>query len=122
MSFLSTTSSAGSLGFSLISIVLMLGLLYLFMLRPQQKKEKKATEMRNSIEVGDGVTTIGGVIGRVASIKEDSFVIETGADRVKLRFKRWAIQEVEKLTIDSTADKSKDKAGQDTKGTKSTSK
>ncbi len=100
-SFLSATTSAGSLGFSIVSIVLMLGLLYLFMLRPQQKKEKKATEMRNSIEVGDGVTTIGGIIGRVASIKEDSFVLETGADRVKLRFKRWAIQEVEKLTIEA---------------------
>lgn len=66
-------------------------IMYFLIIRPQNKKEKQATAMRNSIEVGDGVTTIGGIVGRVASIKEDTFVLETGSDRVKMRFKRWAI-------------------------------
>ena len=76
------------------------------MIRPQNKKEKKAAEMRNSIEVGDTVTTIGGIVGHVQSIKEDTFVLETGSDRVKLRFKRWAIQEVEKLNLEGNSNSS----------------
>lgn len=109
--FLTTAATAqGGWMATLISfspIVLMLILFYFFLMRPQQKKEKQTTQMRNSIEVGDGVTTIGGIVGRVASIKEDTFVLETGSDRVKMRFKRWAIQEVEKLTLDTTSPESK---------------
>lgn len=99
----------GLLG-TFIPIILMVGLLYFFMIRPQNKKEKQAQEMRNSIEVGDGVTTIGGLVGRVASIKEDAFVLETGSDRVKIRMKRWAIQSVEKLNLETvgSGDASKD--------------
>ncbi|MEG2036594.1 MAG: preprotein translocase subunit YajC [Ruthenibacterium sp.] len=101
------TSTGGGLAGTLsmlLPIGAMLVLMYFVMIRPQQKKDKQATQMRNSIEVGDGVTTIGGIIGRVASLKEDAFVLETGADRVKLRFKRWAIQEVEKLSLDAPAE------------------
>ena len=106
--FLTTAPTAVDGGWmaTLISfspIVLMLILFYFFLMRPQQKKEKKTTQMRNSIEVGDGITTIGGIVGRVASIKEDTFVLETGSDRIKLRFKRWAIQDVEKLNLEATA-------------------
>ncbi len=90
-----------------VPLIAMFVLLYFLMIRPQRKKEKQATEMRNSIEVGDGITTIGGIVGRVASIKEDTFVLETGSDRVKMRFKRWAIQDVEKLSLDTSADASK---------------
>lgn len=84
-----------------VPLIGMVVLLYFFMIRPQKKKEKQAADMRNSIEVGDGITTIGGIVGRVASIKEDTFVLETGSDRVKMRFKRWAIQDVEKLSLDT---------------------
>ena len=66
-----------------VPLIGMVVLLYFFMIRPQKKKEKQAADMRNSIEVGDGITTIGGIVGRVASIKEDTFVLETGSDRVK---------------------------------------
>ena len=75
-------------------------IMYFLIIRPQNKKEKQAAAMRNSIEVGDGVTTIGGIVGR-----EDTFVLETGSDRVKMRFKRWAIQEVEKLQLDNAGEK-----------------
>lgn len=97
------TNSTLGLVTSIIPLVLMVVVLYFLMIRPQNKKEKKAQEMRNSIEVGDGITTIGGLVGRVASIKEDTFVLETGSDRVKVRMKRWAIQSVEKLNMDGTA-------------------
>ena len=86
-----------------VPLIGMVVLLYFFMIRPQKKKEKQAAD---SIEVGDGITTIGGIVGRVASIKEDTFVLETGSDRVKMRFKRWAIQDVEKLSLDTPADSS----------------
>lgn len=95
---------AASMLVTFLPLIAMLVLLYFMMIRPQRKKEKETTEMRNSIEVGDGVTTIGGIVGRVASIKEDTFVLETGSDRVKMRFKRWAIQEVEKLTMETPAE------------------
>ncbi len=84
--------------------ILMIVLLYFMLIRPQRKKEKENANMRNSIEIGDGITTIGGIVGHVVSIKEDTFVLETGNDRVKMRFKRWAIQEVEKLTLDTTTE------------------
>ena len=99
-------SPVASLISMLLPMVLIFVVFYFFLIRPQKKKEKQAADMRNSIEVGDGITTIGGIVGRVASIKEDTFVLETGSDRVKMRFKRWAIQDVEKLSLDTPADSS----------------
>ncbi len=82
------------------------GLLYFMIYRPQKKQEKKDAAMRSSLEIGDQVTTIGGVIGRVVAIKDDTFVLETGADRVKIRFTKSAISSVEKLNMDKApADK-----------------
>jgi len=81
-------------------LILVFVLFYFFLIRPQRKKEKKVQEMRNSLQVGDNVTTVGGIIGRVVSIKEDSVVIETGADRNKIRIKKWAIQSVETIHDD----------------------
>ena len=98
MQFLTTTSEGYiSLFFTL---ALMLVLLYFMIYRPQKKQEKKDAAMRNSLEIGDQVTTIGGVIGRVVAIKDDTFVLETGADRVKIRFTKTAIGSVEKLNMD----------------------
>lgn len=95
-----TTSLLGAF----VPMIAVFVLMYFMMIRPQRKKEKETQNMRNSIEVGDSITTIGGIVGHVVSIKEDTFVLETGNDRVKMRFKRWAIQEVEKLTLDTTSD------------------
>ena len=88
MQFLTTTESYISLFFTL---ALMLVMLYFMIYRPQKKQEKKDAAMRSSLEIGDQVTTIGGVIGRVVAIKDDTFVLETGADRVKIRFTKNAI-------------------------------
>lgn len=102
MQFLTTTESYISLFFTL---ALMLVMLYFMIYRPQKKQEKKDAAMRSSLEIGDQVTTIGGVIGRVVAIKDDSFVLETGADRVKIRFTKNAINSVEKLNMDNAPKK-----------------
>ena len=93
------TESMVSLFFTL---ALMVVLLYFMIYRPQKKQEKKDAAMRNSLEIGDQVTTIGGVIGRVVAIKDDTFVLETGSDRVKIRFTKTAIGSVEKLNMDNS--------------------
>ena len=85
------------------TLALMVVLLYFMIYRPQKKQEKKDAAMRNSLEIGDQVTTIGGVIGRVVAIKDDTFVLETGSDRVKIRFTKTAIASVEKLNMDSAS-------------------
>ena len=93
-----TTESYISLFFTL---ALMLVLLYFMIYRPQKKQEKKDAAMRAALEIGDQVTTIGGIVSRVVAIKEDTFVLETGADRVKIRFTKNAISSVEKLNMDN---------------------
>lgn len=86
--------------FPIIILVIMFGIMYLLIIRPQKKRDKETADMRNSIQVGDEVVTIGGVIGRVVAIKEDNLVIETGSDRSKIRIKRWAVQSNETVKED----------------------
>ena len=102
--FLETTvNSAGSM-ITLVLMLIVIVFFYLILYLPQKRQEKKDAEMRNAIDVGDEVTTIGGVVGRVASIKDDTFVLETTSDRVKIRFRRSAISSVEKLDINVKKD------------------
>ena len=100
-----TAGAEGTAGMASMFIMLgvMVVVMYLFLYRPQKMQQKKEAEMRNSLEIGDEVTTIGGIIGRVIAIKEDTFVMETGSDRTKIRFRRAAIQAVEKLNLDPAA-------------------
>lgn len=72
-------------------LVLMFGLLYLFMIRPENKRKKEAENLRNSLAVGDEITSIGGITGTVCAVKESTIVIETGADRVRIELTKWAI-------------------------------
>ena len=102
MQFLTTTESYISLFFTL---ALMLVMLYFMIYRPQKKQEKKDAAMRSSLEIGDQVTTIGGVIGRVVAIKDDTFALATGAGRVQIRFTKNAISSVEKLNMDNAPKK-----------------
>ena len=76
-------------------IVLTFALFYFVLIRPQKKREKEEKAMLNALKIGDNVITIGGITGKIVSIKDDLLVIETGADRVKLNFQRWAIRSVE---------------------------
>lgn len=88
---------------------LLFAALYFFMIRPNSKKRKAEEEMRKNIAVGDDVTTIGGIVGRIVAIKddEDAYIIETGADRVKIKFKKWAISTVDTQKEPTMSDKEK---------------
>lgn len=88
------TGAQGSQQSPVSMIVLMVALfavMYFVMIRPQKKKQKEEQSMRDTIQVGDEITTIGGIMGRVVTVKEDSLVIETGADRNKMKITRWAV-------------------------------
>lgn len=76
---------------TLILMALMFAMLYFFMIRPENKRKKEAQNLRNSLTVGDEITTIGGIIGTICSVKENTIVIETGADRVRIEFTKWAV-------------------------------
>ena len=76
---------------------LLFGALYFIMIRPQKKKQKEEQKMRENLQIGDEILTIGGIYGRVISLKEDTMVIESKADRSKLTIARWALQQ--NLTI-----------------------
>jgi preprotein translocase subunit YajC len=71
--------------------LLIIAIFYFLMIRPENKKKKQLTQMRNELNVGDRVITIGGLVGVVVSSKEDSLVIEVGADRVRLEVMRWSV-------------------------------
>ncbi len=75
----------------IIMLVLMFGLMYFLMIRPQKKKQKEEQAMRDNVQIGDEITTIGGIVGRVVTVKDDSLIIETGADRNKMKITRWAV-------------------------------
>ncbi|MBS4916164.1 MAG: preprotein translocase subunit YajC [Clostridiales bacterium] len=73
-------------------IALMIVIMYFILIRPQRKKQKEEAKMRDNLQVGDEIVTIGGIVGKVVSMKEDSILIETGADRDKVRIMKWAVQ------------------------------
>ena len=79
---------------SIIMIVLMFGVLYFLLIRPENKRKKQAQTMRDSLKKGDNITTIGGIMGKVVSVTDDSFVIETSEDRVRVQFAKWALSQV----------------------------
>ena len=84
----------GSIG-TIIMIVAMVAIFYFLLYRPQKKQERETAQMRNSLEVGDEITTIGGIIGEVVSIKEETVTIETGKDRSKIRIHRSAVRSID---------------------------
>jgi preprotein translocase subunit YajC len=103
-----TTSSSSSSGTSMILMLVIyavfIALLYFLFFRPQNKRKKEEAKMRDNAQVGDEITTIGGISGRIVAIKEDqdAVILETGTDRVKLRVKRWAIGSVDTVKEEDT--------------------
>ena len=85
-----------------VMLAVVMGMMYFIAIRPQKKKEKEAKEMRESLQIGDVVTTIGGITGIIVRKSEDTVVIETGGDRSKIRVKTWAISE--NATIHDTSE------------------
>ncbi len=86
-------SGAGSMLTMVLPLVLMIGAMYLFIIRPQKKKEKAEKLMRENLQIGDEILTIGGIYGRVISLKEDTIVIESKSDHSKMTIARWAMQQ-----------------------------
>ena len=81
-----------------IVLVGMIGVFYFFMIRPENKKKKKLAEMRESLAVGDTITTIGGIFGKVVSVDDDKLTFETSEDRVRVQVAKWAVSTVGKAT------------------------
>jgi preprotein translocase subunit YajC len=88
---------AGALIASLLPLILLVVVFYFMLIRPQQKRDKETRQMLEALKVGDNITTIGGIYGKIVSIKDEVLTIETGADKTKLVIARWAVKEVEKL-------------------------
>ena len=75
----------------IVLMVVLVAVMYFLMIRPQKKRQKEEQEMRSSLEIGDEIITIGGIVGKVVTIREEDIVIETGADRTKMKLQRWAV-------------------------------
>lgn len=88
-----TTGATGIGGIGMIIyLVVIFGAMYFFLIRPQRKKQKEEKKMRENLQVGDEIVTIGGIYGRVVSLKEDTMVIESISDHSKITIARWAMQ------------------------------
>ena len=90
---------------TIIMLVVMVGVFYFLLIRPENKRKKEAEQLRSNIKVGDQITTIGGIVGTVVSVKDEKFVIETGADQVRIELMKWALS-----TNDSAAAAAKEEA------------
>ena len=95
-------TSQGSIIPTIVMIVAMVAIFYFFIIRPEGKKKKAVNEMRESLKVGDEITTIGGVVGTICALKEETIVMETGAERVRIEFTRWAISSKGKQAEENT--------------------
>ena len=89
------TGGGGSGWYTIIMLVILLVVFYFFMIRPQKKQEKETNEMRNHLQVGDEITTIDGIIGKIVSIKEETIMIETGKEKTKIRLLKTAVRNVD---------------------------
>ena len=80
--------------YTILMLVVMVAIMYFLMIRPENKRKKKAQEMRDSLKKGDVITSIGGIIGRIVSVGKDTIVIETSDDRVRMELTKWAVSSV----------------------------
>ena len=87
---------------TIVMLVVMIAALYFLMIRPENKRKKEAQKMRDELAVGDEITTIGGIIGTICAVKESTIVIETGADRVRIEFTKWAVSSKGAQTSETT--------------------
>ncbi len=105
MLHLLTSDVQGGMGGTIIMLVAMVAIFYFMLIRPENKRKKEAEQMRSAVKTGDQVTTIGGIVGTVIDVKSDKFVLETGADQVRIEFCKWALS-----TNDTAAEAAKEEA------------
>lgn len=87
---------------TILMFAVMIAIFYFLLIRPESKRKKAVAKMRSELAVGDEITTIGGILGTICAVKEDSIVIETGADRVRIEFAKWAISTKGAQTTEAT--------------------
>ena len=100
-------NTSGGLFGMLLPLIVILGVFYFMMIRPENKRKKEAEQMRSSIKNGDKITTIGGIMGTVVDVKSESFVIETSADQVRVEFAKWALSSNETAVENAKAEAKK---------------
>ena len=87
-------NSGGSIWVTILPLVILLAVMYFLLIRPQKKREKEVNAMRSGVQVGDEIITIGGICGKVVKTKDESLVIQVGADKVKFEIMRWSVSKV----------------------------
>ena len=99
--------------YSIIMIVAMVAILYFLMIRPEQKRKKQAQQMRDSLKKGDMITTIGGIVGKIVMVKDNTIIIETSEDRVRMELTKWAVSTTGVQTSDMPEKKKEEKKAED---------
>ena len=107
LNFLQAGGVGPDMGGTILMMVVMLGVFYFMLIRPENKRKKEAEQMRDTLKVGDDVTTIGGITGKVVHVKDDKFVLETGADQVRIEFAKWALSTNETAEANAKAEAKK---------------
>ena len=101
---------------SLIMIVVLLAMMYLLMIRPENKRKKKAQEMRDSLKKGDVITSIGGIVGKIVAVNAETIVIETSDDRVRMELTKWAVSSVGVQSTDMPVEEKEKKKKKEKEG------
>ena len=91
LNFLTTTDAMGGMGSTMLMLIMMIAVFYFMLIRPENKRKKEAEQMRSAVKKGDKITTIGGIVGTVVDVKENTIVIETSADQVRIELAKWAL-------------------------------
>ena len=95
--------------YTIIMLIAMVAIMYFLMIRPENKRKKKAQEMRESLKKGDVITSIGGIVGRIVSVNKDTIIIETSDDRVRVELTKWAVSSVGVQSTEQPEEKKEDK-------------
>ena len=98
---------------SIIMLVVLFAVFYFMLIRPENKRKKKAQEMRDSLKKGDTITTIGGIVGKIVMVGEETIVIETSDDRVRMELTKWAVSTTGVQSSDTQTSKKKDEEKKD---------
>lgn len=95
--------------YTILMLIVMVAIMYFLMIRPENKRKKKAQEMRDGLKKGDVITSIGGIIGKIVSVSKDTIVIETSDDRVRLELTKWAVSSVGVQSSEQPEEKKEEK-------------
>lgn len=98
---------------TILMLVVLFGMMYFLMIRPENKRKKAAQEMRESLKKGDVITTIGGIVGKIVAVQQDTIIVETSEDRVRMEFAKWAVSTVGVQTGEQPEAKKKGKKGEE---------